>query len=212
MAKQRIPSGLRSGIAAVLVLTGAGGGAWYIADNEERELTRDQYINALALDKSTSTAVKVAMVMGAYYESSYKHIGTPYVDKLGKGQPLTVCNGVTGPQVQRGLYYSPSACYRLEKGRYQDAERYMVKDAGAAYAGATVLQQATFLDFVWNKGAGAWSTSTMRRNLLAGDVAGACRQNERWNKGTVGGVSTVLPGLQVRANANSDLCAEGLLK
>lgn len=74
----------------------------------------------------------------------------------------------------------------------------------------TVLQRASFADFVFNKGTGAFSPSTMRRLLLAGDVVAACRQNERWNKGTVRGVLTVLPGLQLRGNANSDLCANGL--
>ena len=34
--------------------------------------------------------------------------------------------------------------------------------------------------------------------------------NERWNRGTVRGVSVVLPGLKIRADANSDLCANGL--
>lgn len=74
----------------------------------------------------------------------------------------------------------------------------------------TVLQRASFADFVFNKGAGAFVTSTYRRKLLAGDTVGACRENERWNRGTVRGVSVVLPGLKIRGDANSDLCANGL--
>ena len=50
----------------------------------------------------------------------------------------------------------------------------------------------------------------MRRKLIAGDVVGACRENEKWTRGTVGGVKVVLPGLKIRADANSDLCAYGL--
>ena len=50
----------------------------------------------------------------------------------------------------------------------------------------------------------------MRRMFLAGDIVGACRQNERWTRGTVGGASTVLPGLVTRAGANADLCESGL--
>lgn len=153
---------------------------------------------------------KVAMVMGSYYESSYRHIGTPYIDRLGKGQPLTVCNGVTGAGVVSGRYYTPADCYQLEKRRYVQAEQALIADVGSVYARATVFQQATLVDFVWNKGVGAWSTSTMRRLFLAGDVEAACRQNERWTRGTVNGMSAVLPGLVTRANANSDLCAEGL--
>lgn len=101
-------------------------------------------------------------------------------------------------------------CYRLEKRRYVQAEQALIADIGPAYTSATVFQQATMVDFLWNKGASAWRTSTMRKLLLAGDVEAACRQNERWTRGTVNGVSTALPGLVTRANANSDLCAEGL--
>ena len=46
-----------------------------------------------------SPDVQLAAEIGAHYESSGRHIGKPYIDKLGKGQPLTVCNGVTGPEV-----------------------------------------------------------------------------------------------------------------
>ncbi len=205
----RVPRQLKAGIVAVLALSGSGAGLYYL-DQAATERTRDAYVRAVASDTSTSPAVKVAMVMGSYYESSYKHIGTPYVDKLGKGQPLTVCNGVTGAGVVPGRYYAPADCYRLERKRYIDAERYVVSDAGTAYTGATVLQQATLLDFVFNVGAGAWSGSTMRRKLLSGDVIGACRENPRWNKGTVNGVLTVLPGLVARRAANAEICEEGL--
>ena len=41
-------------------------------------------------------------------------------------------------------------------------------------------------------------------------VGSAVRTNARWNRGTVRGVSVVLPGLKIHADANSDLCAEGL--
>ena len=57
-----------------------------------------------------SAAVTLAMELGAYYESGGRHIGTPYIDKIGKGQPLTVCNGVTGSDVVAGRYYSPADC------------------------------------------------------------------------------------------------------
>ena len=46
--------------------------------------------------------------------------------------------------------------------------------------------------------------------LISDRTSGACRQNERWTRGTVGGVSTVLPGLVTRAGANADLCESGL--
>ena len=210
MATQsRVPPQLKAGIAALMIAMGGGYAAYTTIDRDTTELLRNQYVQAVAADKGTSEAVKVAMVMGAYYESSYKHIGTPYVDKLGKGQPWTVCAGITGPQVVPGRYYTPADCYRLERARYIAGERHL-KAALPAWDSYTVWVQATALDFTHNKGAAAFDGSTMRRKLLAGDVAGACRENTRWNRGTVNGVSTVLPGLKVRADANAEICEGGL--
>ena len=204
----RIPQALRGMLLAMLTATGIGGGTYYVSQqNQQAQL--NEYLQTVAADTSTSDAIKLAMVLGSYYESSFRHIGKPYIDKLGKGQPLTVCNGVTGPEVVAGRYYTPADCYRLEVGRYKEAEAFLTKSV-PAYTAANVLQQATFLDFIHNKGAGAFASSTMRRKLIAGDVVGACRENEKWTRGTVRGVSVVLPGLKIRADANSDLCANGL--
>ncbi len=205
----KVPPQLRAGIAALMIALGGGYATYTQIDRDTTELLRNQYVQAVAADKGTNDAVKVAMVMGAYYESSYRHIGTPYVDKLGKGQPLTVCNGITGAQVVPGRYYTPADCYRLERARYVSNEAHL-KDTLPKWDSCTVLQQATFIDFLHNKGSGAFDGSTMRRKLLAGDVVGACRENVRWNRGTVNGALTVLPGLKVRADANAELCEGGL--
>ncbi len=207
----RVPQALRTMLVAMLTAIGAGGSA-YLGE-QDRALARTQlteYLQAVAADTSTSDAIKLAMVLGSYYESSYRHIGTPYVDRLGRGQPLTVCNGITGKEVVAGRYYTPSDCYRLEKNRYLEAEAFLKQSAGAAYRRASPLQQATYLDFVHNIGSAGFSGSTMRRKLLAGDVVGACRENRRWVYGTINGAKVALPGLVIRRNANSDLCAEGL--
>ena len=204
MSSARIPQALRSMLLAMLVAVGAGGGAYLGESDKAQPLT--PYLQAVAADTSTSDAIKLAMVLGSYYESSFRHIGTPYVDKLGKGQPLTVCNGITGAGVVAGRYYTPADCYRLEVGRYKEAEAFLKQSAGAAYRRASPLQQATYLDFVHNIGSAGFSGSTMRRKLLAGDVVGACRENRRWVYGTINGAKVALPGLVIRRNANSDLC------
>ena len=204
----RIPKPLQAALAAMLASIGAGGGV-YLAEQERTSQLQTEYLRTVAADTSTSDAIKLAMVLGSYYESSFRHIGTPYVDKLGKGQPLTVCNGITGAGVVAGRYYTPADCYKLEVGRYKEAEAFLSKSV-PTYSAANVFQQAVGLDFVHNKGAGAFATSTYRRKWVAGDTVGACRENERWNRGTVRGVSVVLPGLKIRGDANSDLCAEGL--
>ena len=201
----RVPAQLRTSIAALVLLIGAGGGVYYVDEAATREANSNAYIQAVAADPSVSDAIRIAMVMASFYESSNRHIGTPYVDKLGKGQPLTVCNGLTGREVVAGRYYSPAECYRLEKRRYVG---YEVEAARLLTHWKTYdpFQQATFLDFLHNKGEGNFFASTMRRKANAGDWLGACRENTRWNRGTVKGVSTVLPGLQLRGDANDEIC------
>lgn len=197
-----------------LALISGGGGAYYathqheVAQPEVQAAVADPYVQAVARDRSTSDAVKVAMLMGHLYESSGKHIGTPYIDKLGRGQPLTVCNGITGAGVVAGKWYTPGECYELEKGRYLLAER-ATKRLFAYWASYDAITQATFLDFVHNKGEGALAGSTMLRKANTGDLQGACRENPKWNKGTVKGVLTVLPGLKDRADTNAGFCQEG---
>ncbi|MGE8495364.1 glycoside hydrolase family protein [Comamonas sp.] len=208
----RIPNALRTGLMALAVLTAGGGG--YVALERDKAAAQEmaehnQYIQAVAADPGTSEAVKIAMVMGSYYESSYRHIGTPYVDKLGKGQPLTVCNGITGRAVVAGRYYTPADCYALERSRYLVAERTAM-GMFRLWSTYTPLQQAVFIDFIYNKGEGALYTSTLLRKANAGDVVGACRENPRWNRGTVNGLSVVLPGLQARGDANGEICEVGL--
>lgn len=200
-------------LLALAMLTG-GGGAFYVqhqgevARAEVQAAAADPYVQAVARDAGTSDAVKIAMLMGHLYESSGKHVGTPYTDKLGRGQPLTVCNGITGAGVVAGKWYTPADCYELEKGRYLQAER-AAKRLLAYWASYDAITQATFLDFIHNKGEGALAASTMLRKANAGDVQGACRENPKWNKGTVKGVLTVLPGLKDRADTNAGFCLDG---
>lgn len=202
----KVPVWLQRHLVALLTTVGvAGGGAVYVADAQVKEAQRDEYVQAVSADADTSLSVKIAMVMGRYYESSGKHIGDPYIDKNGRGQPLTVCNGITGRDVVAGRWYSPADCYRLEKGRYLALER----NAPALLTHWRTYDpfvQATFLDFGYNKGEQELRTSTMRRLANAGDIVGACRQNPRWNKGTVNGVLSWRPGLQIRGDSNADLC------
>lgn len=205
----KVPTFLAGRLLALAILTGAGGTAVFVATDAATEAgLRDEYVQAVARDQAVSQAVKIAMVMGSFYESSGKHIGTPYVDKNGRGQPLTVCNGITGREVVAGRYYTPADCYAMERGRYLQAER----EAQALlprWSTYSDLTRATFIDFVWNKGSGALATSTMLRLANAGNLAAACEQMPRWNKGTVAGVLKVLGGLQLRGDANGELCIDG---
>lgn len=214
----KVPRWLAGRLLAVVALAGLGAGGVHMAHQQAQpkladlhQAQTDPYVVAVAADLDTSAAVKVAMVMGHYYESSGKHIGWPYVDRLGRGQPLTVCNGITGQGVHAGRYYTPEDCYQLEKKRYIASERD-AKQVLQHWRRYDAFVQAVFIDFVHNKGSANLRTSSMLRKANAGDLIGACAENPRWNKGTVNGVRTVLPGLQLRGEANAELCASWRLE
>lgn len=154
-----------------------------------------------------SQAVQLAMELGAHYESSGRHIGVPYVDKLGKGQPLTVCNGVTGPGVVAGRYYSKDDCYRLELPKYLEAER-AAKRMFKHWGVYNVWVQASFIDMIYNLGAPAVQGSTLLALANAGDLDAACAQMPRWVRGTVNGQSVRLPGLVDRRTTTAELCRD----
>lgn len=152
-------------------------------------------------------AVVLAMELGGYYESGGRHIGTPYRDKIGKGQPWTVCNGVTGPEVVPGRQYTPEDCKRIELPKYLAAER-AARAMFTHWVSYNVWVQASIIDMVYNLGAPALEGSTLLTKANAGDLAGACEQMPRWVRGTVDGRSVVLPGLVDRRGTTRELCAE----
>jgi len=153
-----------------------------------------------------SPAVLLAMDIGAYYESSGRHIGTPYVDKVGKGMPLTVCNGITGPEVVAGRYYTEADCKRLELPRYLAAEA-AAQRMFRYWSTYNVWVQASIIDMIYNLGEDQVARSTMRTLANAGDLDGACAQMPKWVRGTVNGKSAVLAGLVDRRGTTAELCA-----
>ncbi|EJE53776.1 phage-related lysozyme (muraminidase) [Acidovorax sp. CF316] len=154
-----------------------------------------------------SAAVLLAMELGNHYESSGRHIGTPYVDKLGKGQPLTVCDGVTGPEVVAGRTYTPEDCKRLELPKYREAER-QARQALTHWGAYNPWVQASFIDMIYNLGPSVLDGTTIVRMANAGNLVGACMQMPRWVRGTVGGQSVVLPGLVDRRDTTRELCTD----
>lgn len=154
-----------------------------------------------------SAEVLLAMELGAHYESSGRHIGVPYVDRLGKGQPLTVCNGVTGPGVVAGRYYTPDDCKRLELPRYREAEG-KAKAALRHWPTYNMWVRASLIDMVYNLGPSVLDGTTLVRLGNAGDLVGMCEQMTRWVRGTVNGQKVVLPGLVDRRATTRELCVE----
>lgn len=154
-----------------------------------------------------SAAVRIAMEIGAHYESSGRHIGVPYRDMIGKGQPWTVCNGVTGAGVVPGRYYTAEDCKRLELPIYLAAERDG-RRLFFQWDRYNVWVQASIIDMVYNLGAPTVAGSTMRTLANAGNLLGACAQQPRWVMGTVNGVKVRMAGLVDRRSTTAELCAE----
>lgn len=162
---------------------------------------------AFVASQRPSAEVLLAMELGSHFESSGRHIGTPYVDLLGKGQPLTVCDGITGPDVVAGRDYSPEDCHRLEFPRYREAEKH-AKARLRHWDAYNPWVRASFIDMVFNLGPSALDGTTIQRLANAGDLAGACQQMQRWVYGTVNGQRARLPGLVDRRDTTRELCAE----
>lgn len=162
---------------------------------------------AYVASQQPSAEVRLAMELGAHFESSGRHIGTPYVDRLGKGQPLTVCNGITGREVVAGRYYTPEDCHRLELPRYREAEK-QARARLFRWDSYNPWVRASFIDMVFNLGASSLDGTTIQHLANAGDLAGACAQMPRWVYGTVAGQRMRLPGLVDRRDTTRELCAE----
>ena len=92
-----------------------------------------------------------------------------------------------------------------------EAEGLMLRDlAWAMYAARDVGrvlsdgQAAALASLVYNIGAEAWRTSTIRKRVMDGDMAGAAKEFGRWVK--AGGV--VLPGLVLRRWEEAEMFRE----
>ncbi len=187
----RVPAVLRNRLLALALAIAAGtaGVSTYVGDQQPSE------------------AVLLAMEIGAHYESGGRHIGTPYVDKIGKGQPWTVCNGITGEGVVPGRYYTESDCKKLELPRYLEAER-VAKRLFRQWSTYNKWVRASMIDMLFNLGETAVASSTLLRLANAGDLVGACAQMPRWVMGTVNRQPVRMPGLVDRRGTTAELCAE----
>lgn len=116
----------------------------------------------------SAAALAIACTLIAGYEGLVK---TAYVDKLGKGQPLTVCYGST-IDVIPGKRYTDAECQAM---LLRDARSHA--EAIQPYLPPRLPDQtaAAFYDFGYNVGATTFAKSSVSRKALAGDLVGACK-------------------------------------
>lgn len=126
-----------------------------------------------------AAAAGVVLASAGLISQIGKHEGreyAPYRDIVGV---LTVCDGITGPDVIPGKTYTDAECNALSLKHVEDH-------------GAKLLQCITvrvtqgyydaLVSWAYNVGVGAACGSTLIRLLNQGQYRAACEQLMRWNK------------------------------
>ncbi|MGE4259997.1 lysozyme [Shewanella sp.] len=116
---------------------------------------------------------------------------------------ITACYGHTSPTLTPGQTFTEEQCLaQLAKDlvRYNNQLMSLTRQVQL-----TDQEHAAYLSFIYNIGAGAFSTSTLRKKLLAGDRVEACQQLSRW----VYAKGKKLSGLVIRRERERNLCLQG---
>lgn len=122
---------------------------------------------------------------------------------------LTVCQGHTGADIEKGRKYSIAECDALLTSDMRKAVDLV--DRCAPDAPESVL--VAFSDAAYNMGATiACDTrnSTAARKLRVHSWRDACNELPKWDKARVVGVLVPLPGLTKRRLLERDVCLGGL--
>ncbi|CAI0854355.1 lysozyme [Serratia fonticola] len=136
-------------------------------------------------------AVLVPDLEGVRYE--------PYRDVAGV---LTVCYGHTGADIVIGKRYTSGECKALLD---KDLVPFARSVERSVKIPASEYQKASLISFSYNVGVKAFESSTLLRELNAGDSKGACDEMRRWNK--AGG--KVWKGLINRREVEREICNWG---
>jgi lysozyme len=149
--------------------------------------------------KAGAGAAVITASLFAFVTTWEGYSDEPYLDIV---NVLTVCQGITGPDVIPGKKYSKAECDALlakELTHHGEAVLICMKDPPQK-----VYEAAASLTY--NIGITAFCHSTAVRRWNAGDRVGACDAFLMWNK--AGGKP--VKGLTLRREAERQLCLEGL--
>lgn len=126
----------------------------------------------------TASTVAVMLLWAALIESE-RRVYVPYFDVFGV---LTVCAGITGPDIQINKVYTDPECDALE----QNYINQMLKRIGQCVKRVDLAlhQVIAWGHFAYNVGNGAFCSSTAASYLNAKRDSEACEQIMRWTFGT----------------------------
>ncbi len=157
-------------------------------------------------------AIVAAIVASlALWESSNKHIGTPYYDVAGI---LTVCDGITGKDVVKGKYYTREECKQLT-AEYVNAMVYRM--SACVTADLPDGMWVWLGHFTYNIGNKGFCNSSIVKKANAGDFVGACKGMAAWTWTTIKGkkvncrkAGKVCSGLVTRRDFEVSSCLNAL--
>lgn len=138
------------------------------------------------------------------------HEGVKYTAYKDTGGVYTLCFGHT-KNVKIGDTATSDQC--AEFLRQDTVEAVAIFNLLTNDAPIPPQAKKVFIDQIFNAGAGNFKKSTMRRLIVSGDFAGACRQFPRWKY--VDGHDCSLPenkcrGIILRRQRQMDECLKGL--
>lgn len=124
---------------------------------------------------------------------------TGYVDPGTGGEPYTACWGHTGPDVELGVTYTEAQC---EAWLEIDLSYFESGVNDAVDCNLTPNEFAACVSFAYNVGLGAFESSTLLRQINAGNFDAAADQFGAW---VHGGDGQVMLGLVARREAEKEL-------
>ena len=168
---------------------------------------REKIIKGLLAAGLTSS-----LAVGGFFltASSEAPKGVPILSAyLDTGGIPTVCLGSTrdirGNKIPRGLVLTEDGCVDLFVKDYVEHYNLMKKYYKGEFKSG--WQEAAITDFVFHKGAGAFSTSTLLKRLKANRHEEACQELMKWVYGRDRqGNKVVIKGLVNRASAEMKWC------
>ena len=153
--------------------------------------------------------VGIALALTLGYSEGREHL--PYYDQAGI---LTVCRGITGPEVVKGKFYSWAECDVLEQRFIARMNATIGKCIGV---GLTPGEWKAWGHFTYNIGTTAFCNSTAARLLREGKFVQACAQMPKWTYLTKPGRGKVncrikaekCGGIPKRRDLEFEMCMDG---
>jgi lysozyme len=114
----------------------------------------------------------------------------------------TICYGHAGSDVRLGQTLTDEQCNKLLGADLQEANNAVSRCIKVPLKDN---ERAAFVSFTYNLGAGAFCNSTLAAKVNAGDIAGGCREMDKW----VNAGGKRVQGLVNRRAAERNVCLGG---